>query len=85
MHQEYPIISLLNRGNSQQLCFLHILFQPRAKPIQFDKPERGGEGGGGMGMNICNCKYLKTPANANGTTTSPCKAIIQRIGLLNMT
>lgn len=28
--------------------------------------------------------YLKTPANENGTTTSPWRAKIQRIGLLNM-
>ena len=28
--------------------------------------------------------HLKTPANMNGTTTSPWRAKIQRIGLLNM-
>jgi len=29
--------------------------------------------------------YLVTPANVNGTTASPCRAKIQRIGLLNIT
>jgi hypothetical protein len=35
--------------------------------------------------NIQKVNYLITPANQNGTTTSPCKAKIQRIGLLNIT
>lgn len=30
-------------------------------------------------------EYLETPANVNGTTMSPCRANIQRIGRLNMT
>jgi hypothetical protein len=35
-------------------------------------------------FNVSNCDYLKTPANVNGTTASPWRAKIQRIGLLNM-
>jgi hypothetical protein len=35
-------------------------------------------------MNTGNHDHLKTPANMNGTTTSPWRAKIQRIGLLNM-
>lgn len=42
-------------------------------------------GHGRTAKRIHKVNYLVTPANMNGTTTSPCKAKIQRIGLLNIT
>lgn len=38
-----------------------------------------------MYMHLAIITCLRTPANMNGTTTSPWRAKIQRTGLLNMT